>query len=126
MLRCLFLGSRPSLIAAGAKLDRSYRKDLYYIFSTKIDDAYDVLSNGHLLILIFYGAVEFARLLFPAEARLAMEIAHADKIPEFTDLPLSSSASKSSDALQNETPSLQNKRLRSRVDALTKTGNLFN
>lgn len=76
-----------------------------------------------VLIWGFYYSVAFARLFFPAEAKLAMEIAHADKTSELTGLPASGSASNLQEVDLNETPAVQNKRLRSRVNALTRTGN---
>ena len=65
----------------------------------------------------------FARLFFPTEAKLAMDIGHAATTPEFAGL----AASKGSDgnlrgADLDETPIMQNIRLRSRMEALTKTG----
>ena len=69
-------------------------------------------------------AVAFARLFFPSEAKLAMDIAHAETTSEFAGL----SASKGSNGNLrevdlNETPIMQNKRLLSRMEALMKTGN---
>lgn len=65
----------------------------------------------------------FARLLFPAEAKLAMVIAHAETTSEFAGH--SSSKGSSGNLMEvdlNETPSVQNKRLHSRLDALMNTG----
>ena len=66
----------------------------------------------------------FARLFFPSEAKLAMDIAHAQTTSEFAGL----SASKCSNGTLrevdlNETPLAQNKRLLNRMDTLMKTGN---
>lgn len=65
----------------------------------------------------------FARLFFPSEAKLAMEIAHAETTSEFAGL---SASKRSSGNLRevdlNETPIMQNQRLRSRMNALVKTG----
>lgn len=65
-----------------------------------------------------------ARSLFPLEARLAMQIAHADSTMEFAGL----SATKGSygsfrEVDLNEIPSEQVKRLHLRLLALQKTGN---
>lgn len=65
----------------------------------------------------------FARLFFPTEAKLAMEIANAETTSEFAGL----SASKGSNGNLrevdlNETPIMQNQRLLSRMQALMKTG----
>ncbi len=65
----------------------------------------------------------FARLLFPAEARLAMEVADANSTSVYTGL----SASKGSNGNLrevdlNETPLIRNRRLQSRLHALVKTG----
>eukprot|EP00262_Sarcandra_glabra_P016735 TRINITY_DN5553_c0_g1_i1.p1 TRINITY_DN5553_c0_g1~~TRINITY_DN5553_c0_g1_i1.p1 ORF type:complete len:588 (+),score=111.42 TRINITY_DN5553_c0_g1_i1:989-2752(+) len=80
-----------------------------------------VADDLHMKLLYLENRVAFARLFFPTEAKLAMEIAHAETTSEFAGL----SASKRSGDLRevdlNETPTMQNKRLRSRMDALTKT-----
>ncbi|CAL9093524.1 Regulatory protein NPR1 [Musa troglodytarum] len=75
----------------------------------------------HMKLLYLENRVAFARLFFPAEAKVAMEIAHADTTSEFTGLSKSRSSSNLRDVDLNETPVVQNKRLRSRVDALMKT-----
>lgn len=68
-------------------------------------------------------AVAFARLLFPAEARLAMEVADADAGSTFTGLSASKGSSGNLREVNlNETPSLQSRRLQSRLHALLKTG----
>lgn len=54
-----------------------------------------------------------------------MEIAQAEATSEFAGLSASRSASSLREVDLNETPSTQNKRLRSRVEALMKTGILF-
>lgn len=68
-------------------------------------------------------AVAFARLFFPAEARVAMENAEADS----TSLYANSSALKGSSGILkevdlNETPSVRTKKLQLRMHALLKTG----
>ena len=65
----------------------------------------------------------FARLFFPSEAKLAMDIAHAETTSEFAGLSASKGASGSFREVDlNETPIMQNKRLLSRMEALMKTG----
>lgn len=69
-------------------------------------------------------AVAFARLLFPTEARVAMDIADADSTAAYSG-PLASKGS-SGDLREvdlNETPSVRTKRLQARLQALMKTGN---
>ncbi|MQM20787.1 hypothetical protein Taro_053815 [Colocasia esculenta] len=73
-------------------------------------------------MLIIRVTVAFARLFFPTEAKVAMELAQAEKTCEFAGLFGSKgSSSNLKDVDLNETPSAQNKRLRSRMEALTKT-----
>uniref|UniRef100_A0A5B7AW03 Putative regulatory protein NPR3-like n=1 Tax=Davidia involucrata TaxID=16924 RepID=A0A5B7AW03_DAVIN len=81
-----------------------------------------VSEDLHMRLLFFENRVAFARVFFPAEARLAMEIAHADLTSEFAGL----SASKGSwgnlrEVDLNEMPSEKTKRLLSRLEALQKT-----
>ncbi|CAK7346638.1 unnamed protein product [Dovyalis caffra] len=68
--------------------------------------------------------VAFARLLFPAEARLAMDIANAVSTSMYTGLSASKSKGSSGNLREvdlNETPSVQTKRLQSRLQELHKT-----
>lgn len=70
-------------------------------------------------------AVAMARALFPLEAKLAMQLAHADSTSEFAGL----SASKGTygdfrEVDLNEIPSEQFKRLQLRLLSLQKTGKL--
>jgi hypothetical protein len=67
-------------------------------------------------------AVSLARFFFPAEAKVAMHIAQADIIPEVGGVSAASTSGKLKEVDLNETPVIQNKRLRSRADALMKTG----
>jgi len=70
-------------------------------------------------------AVAFARLFFPSEAKLAMDIAHAETTSEFAGLSASNSKVSNGNLREvdlNETPIVQNKRLLSRMEALMKTG----
>lgn len=65
----------------------------------------------------------FARLLFPTEAKVAMAIAHAETTSQFSGLSsFKGSTGNLMDVDLNETPNVQNKRLRSRLEALMKTG----
>ncbi|BFG28370.1 regulatory protein NPR3-like [Prunus yedoensis var. nudiflora] len=76
----------------------------------------------HMKLLNLENRVAFARLLFPAEAKLAMVIAHAETTSEFAGH--SSSKGSSGNLMEvdlNETPTVQNKRLHSRLDALMNT-----
>ena len=67
--------------------------------------------------------VAFARLFFPTEAKLAMEIAHAETTSEFAGLSASKGSSGNLREVDlNETPLMQNKRVLSRMQALVKTG----
>lgn len=71
-------------------------------------------------------AVAFARLFFPTEAKLAMDIAHAETTSEFAGLSASKGSSGTLREVDlNETPIMRNKRLRSRMEALIKTGNVM-
>lgn len=76
-----------------------------------------------LCLKCFVLAVAFARLLFPYEAKLAMEIARADTTFEFSGISASKGSSGNLREVDlNETPIAQNKRLLSRMEALSKTG----
>lgn len=69
-----------------------------------------------------YFAVAFARLLFPAEAKLAMEMA-ADSTSMHSGLSASRGSSGNLREVDlNETPSGRTKRLQARMQALRKTG----
>ena len=67
-------------------------------------------------------AVAFARLLFPSEAKLAMDIANAETTSEFAGLSSKGSNGNLRQVDLNETPIMQNKRLLARMEALMKTG----
>ncbi|XP_062222509.1 BTB/POZ domain and ankyrin repeat-containing protein NPR2-like [Phragmites australis] len=75
----------------------------------------------HMKLLYLENRVAFARLFFPAEAKVAMQIAQADTTEEFGGISAASTCGKLREVDLNETPVTQNKRLRSRVDALMKT-----
>ncbi|KAG8364517.1 hypothetical protein BUALT_Bualt18G0005400 [Buddleja alternifolia] len=81
-----------------------------------------VADDLHMRLLLLENRVAMARSLFPREARLAMQIAHADTTSEFAGL----SAAKGSygnfrEVDLNEIPSEQVKRLQLRLQALQKT-----
>ncbi|KAJ6850818.1 BTB/POZ domain and ankyrin repeat-containing protein NPR2 isoform X1 [Iris pallida] len=78
-------------------------------------------DNLQAKLLYLENRVGFARLLFPAEAKVAMEIAHAEPYSEFANRNAARSSANLREVDLNETPSVQNKRLRTRVDALTRT-----
>ncbi|XP_077219794.1 NPR1-like protein 3 [Tasmannia lanceolata] len=79
----------------------------------------------HMKLLYLENRVAFARLLFPTEAKLAMKIAHAEATSEFAGFAASKSACENLREVDlNETPTVQHKRLRSRMDALIKTVDL--
>ncbi|KAD3640404.1 hypothetical protein E3N88_29627 [Mikania micrantha] len=69
----------------------------------------------HMKLLHLENRVAFARLLFPAEARLAMESADAQMMSQTKG----SSGNLKMDL--NETPSVQDKRILSRIKSLSKT-----
>ncbi|KAJ0963299.1 hypothetical protein J5N97_028421 [Dioscorea zingiberensis] len=75
----------------------------------------------HMKLLYLENRVAFARLFFPAEAKVAMKIAHAESTTEFAGLSTSRSSGNLREVDLNETPVMRDKRLRSRVDALMKT-----
>uniref|UniRef100_J3L4G2 NPR1/NIM1-like C-terminal domain-containing protein n=2 Tax=Oryza brachyantha TaxID=4533 RepID=J3L4G2_ORYBR len=75
----------------------------------------------HMKLLYLENRVSFARLFFPVEAKVAMQIAQADTTTEFGGIAAASTSGKLKEVDLNETPVTQNKRLRSRVDALMKT-----
>ncbi|VAH64352.1 unnamed protein product [Triticum turgidum subsp. durum] len=75
----------------------------------------------HMKLSYLENRVAFARLFFPAEAKVAMQIAQADVTPEVGGFSAASTSGKLREVDLNETPVTKNKRLRSRVDALAKT-----
>lgn len=73
-------------------------------------------------LLYLENRVAFAQLFFPAEAKLAMEIANAETTSGFAGLLASrGSTGNLKEVDLNETPFAQNKRLLSRIDVLSKT-----
>ncbi|KAL5975700.1 Nitrogen permease reactivator protein [Asimina triloba] len=85
-----------------------------------------LVEDLHMRLLHLENRVAFARLLFPTEAKVAMKIAHAEATSEFAGLSPPPVPKSTSGTLRevdlNETPVVQNKRLRSRMEALQKTG----
>ncbi|EMS49421.1 Regulatory protein NPR3 [Triticum urartu] len=79
-----------------------------------------LVDNFHMRLINLENRVAFARIFFPSEAKLVMRIAQADSTEEFAGLT-SANFSKLKEVDLNETPTMQNKRLRERLDALTKT-----
>nr|AGL61506.1 NPR1 [Morus alba var. multicaulis] len=76
----------------------------------------------HMRLLNLENRVALARLFFPSEAKLAMDIAHAETTSEFARLTASKSSSGNFREVDlNETPIVQKKRLFSRMEALMKT-----
>uniref|UniRef100_A0A5B6ZYU0 Putative ankyrin repeat family protein n=1 Tax=Davidia involucrata TaxID=16924 RepID=A0A5B6ZYU0_DAVIN len=76
----------------------------------------------HMRLPYLENRVAFARLFFPTEAKLAMEIAQAETTPEFAGLSASKGSSGNLREVDlNETPIMKNKRLLSRMQALSKT-----
>lgn len=74
----------------------------------------------------FCFAVAFAHLLFPAEAKLAMEMADADLTSEYPGLSKSRiSNGHLREVDLNETPSGRAKRLQEKMQTLIKTGMLI-
>uniref|UniRef100_A0A1D1XRL7 Regulatory protein NPR3 n=1 Tax=Anthurium amnicola TaxID=1678845 RepID=A0A1D1XRL7_9ARAE len=81
-----------------------------------------VADDLHMKLLYLENRVAFARLFFPSEAKVAMEIAQAETTCEFAGLSASNgSSSNLKDVDLNETPLVQKKRLRSRMEALMRT-----
>lgn len=89
-----------------------------YILLTYV--LYICLSFSDLMLVV----VAMARSLFPLEARLAMQIAHADSTMEFAGLSASNGVLGSFKEVDlNEIPSDYVRRLYLRLQALQKTGN---
>ncbi|ESR61983.1 hypothetical protein CICLE_v10017873mg [Citrus x clementina] len=76
----------------------------------------------HMKLLYLENRVAFARLLFPTEAKLAMDIANTETTSEFSGFCASKGSSGNLREVDlNETPVMRNKRLRPRMEALMKT-----
>lgn len=81
-----------------------------------------VADDLFMRLLLLENRVALARVLFPREAKLAMQIAHADSTSEFRGLQASKSSSGNLREVDlNEIPSEQVKRLQMRLQALQKT-----
>ncbi|XP_004497710.1 BTB/POZ domain and ankyrin repeat-containing protein NPR1-like [Cicer arietinum] len=81
-----------------------------------------VADDLHMKLLYLENRVAFARLFFPLEAKLAMDIARAETTSEFAGLSTSKGSNGNLMEVDlNETPIMQNKRLISRMEALMKT-----
>ncbi|CAK7336952.1 unnamed protein product [Dovyalis caffra] len=79
--------------------------------------SHSMVDDLHMKLLYLENRMAFARVFFPTEAKLAMDIAHAATTSEFAGLaaPKDSSGHLREVDL-NETPIVQNKRLRSRIN----------
>ncbi|XP_044502036.1 BTB/POZ domain and ankyrin repeat-containing protein NPR1-like isoform X2 [Mangifera indica] len=78
----------------------------------------------HMKLDYLENRVAFARLLFPAEARLAMEVGDAHSTSVYAGLSASKSKGSSGNLIEvnlNETPSVQARRMQKRFLALLKT-----
>lgn len=74
-------------------------------------------------MLYFFLTVAFARLLFPLEAKLAMDIANAKTTSQYPGLMASRGSSGNLREVDlNETPIAKNERILARMAALKKTG----
>ncbi|CAI9759903.1 unnamed protein product [Fraxinus pennsylvanica] len=81
-----------------------------------------VPDDLHMNLLLFENRVAMARALFPLEARLAMQVAHADSTSEFAGISASKGAHGDFREVDlNEIPSEQVKRLQLRLQSLQKT-----
>ncbi|KAI9176722.1 hypothetical protein LWI28_006370 [Acer negundo] len=83
-----------------------------------------IADDLHMKLDYLENRVAFARLLFPAEAKLAMDIADAHSTSAYTGLAASKSKGSSGNLKEvdlNETPSVQAKRIQLRMQALLKT-----
>ncbi|XP_061366916.1 BTB/POZ domain and ankyrin repeat-containing protein NPR1-like [Gastrolobium bilobum] len=84
--------------------------------------SHTMADDLHMKLLYLENRVAFARLFFPSEAKLAMDIAHAETTSEFAGLAASKGSNGNLREVDlNETPIMQNKRLHSRMEALMKT-----
>lgn len=81
-----------------------------------------VADDLHMKLLYLENRVALARLLFPSEAKLAMEIAQAETTSQYPGLLASKGSNGNLREMDlNETPLVQKKRMLSRMEALTKT-----
>lgn len=97
------------------KFSRSFKSELFCSFFF-----FKVLSRKYgQKYVFFYVAVAFARLLFPAEAKVAMDNAEAE-----STLLYGSYLANLREVDLNETPSVRTRKLQLRLHALQKTGML--
>ncbi|KAI3506306.1 hypothetical protein L1887_28663 [Cichorium endivia] len=76
----------------------------------------------HMKLIHLENRVAFARLLFPSEAKLAMQIANAETTSAYPGLLAAKGSNGNLNEMDlNETPSVRHKRLISRMEALLKT-----
>ncbi|XP_047954283.1 BTB/POZ domain and ankyrin repeat-containing protein NPR1-like [Salvia hispanica] len=76
----------------------------------------------HMKLLYLEDRVAFARMFFPTEAKLAMEIAYAESTSDLAGLLASRGSSGNLMEVDlNETPISQNKRLISKIETLSRT-----
>lgn len=81
-----------------------------------------VADDLHMKLLYLENRVALARILYPSEAKLAMEIAHAQTTSEFPGLLASKGSNGNLKEMDlNETPLVQHKRLLLRMEALSRT-----
>lgn len=100
-------------------LEREIRRNPYAVQESITSP---LLADGlHMKLLYLENRVAFARLFFPLEAKVAMEIANVDNTTEFAGHSTSRSSRNLREVDLNETPAMRDKRLQSRVDALTRT-----
>ncbi|GMI93604.1 NPR1-like protein 3 [Hibiscus trionum] len=84
--------------------------------------SHTLADDLHMRLLYLENRVAFARLLFPSEAKLAIDIAHAETTSELANgLSSKSSNGNLRQVDLNETPIMQRKRLLARMEALMKT-----
>ncbi|KAI4371856.1 hypothetical protein MLD38_010156 [Melastoma candidum] len=101
-------------------LEREMRRNLFAIDDSAA--APITFDDLHMKLLHLENRVALAKLLFPTEAKLAMDMAHTEKTSEFAGLSKRiRSSGNLSEVDLNETPVMQNKRLRSRMEALERT-----
>ncbi|KAF5475539.1 hypothetical protein F2P56_007337 [Juglans regia] len=76
----------------------------------------------HMQLLYLENRVAFARLFFPTEAKLAVDVAHAETTSGLAGPSTSKGSSGNLREVDlNETPTMRNKRLRTQMEALRKT-----
>ncbi|XP_062212012.1 BTB/POZ domain and ankyrin repeat-containing protein NPR3-like [Phragmites australis] len=102
-------------------LERELKRKSFILDPISIDESIAtplLVDNFHMRLINLENRVAFARIFFPSEAKLVMRIAQADSTEEFAGI---TNFSTLKEVDLNETPTMQNRRLRERLDALTKT-----